>query len=130
MGVISKTGKYNGNSKLVPHLMEHKDYVVHYPNLQFIESLGVKITEVKEIVEFDQKDWMAPYIEFNTERRKEARNDFEKEFFKLMNNSVFGKTMEQVKNRMKLHITTDEQSAKKWSASSTCRGERSSTGCT
>ena len=52
---------------------------------------------MKNIAEFDQKDWMAPYIEFNTERREEAGNDFEKEFFKLMNNSVFGKTMEQVK---------------------------------
>ena len=105
LGVISKTGKYNGNNKLVPHLMEHKDYVIQHRNWQFIESLGVKITEVKEIVEFDQKDWMAPYIEFNTEQRKHATNDFEKNLFKLMNNSVFGKTMEQVKNRMKLHIT-------------------------
>ena len=104
--------------------MEHKDYVIHYRNLQFIESLGAKITEVKEIVEFDQKDWMASYIQFNTERRKEARNDFEKEFFKLMNNSVFGKTMEQVKNMMKLHITTDEQNAKKWFSKINLKGRR------
>ena len=79
----------------------------------------MKITEVKEIVEFDQKDWMAPYIEFNTERRKQARNDFEKELFRLMNNSVFGKTMEQVKNRMKLHITTMNRMLRSGSAKST-----------
>ena len=111
--------------------MEHKDYVIHYRNLQFIESLGVKITEVKEIVEFDQKDWMAPYIEFNTEQRKHAKNDFEKDFFKLMNHSVFGKTMEQVKNRMKLHITTDEQNAKKWFSKINLKGSKKfATGCT
>ena len=76
LGVISKTGKYNGNTKLVPHLMEHKDYVIHYRNLQFIESLGVKITEVKEIVEFDQKDWDVSIYRVQhraTEARQERR---------------------------------------------------------
>ena len=59
--------------------------------------LGVKITEVEDIVEFDQKDWMAPYIQFNTEPRKHAKNDVERDFFKLMDISVFGKTLGQVK---------------------------------
>jgi hypothetical protein len=58
--------------------------------------------------------WLAPFINFNTKKRQEAKNDFEKDFFKLMNNSVYGKTMENVKNRMQLHMTTNNDNAVKW----------------
>ncbi len=57
---------------------------------------------------------MKPYIEFNNELRGQATNEFERDFFKLMNNSVFGKTMENVRNRMNLHLTTDHENAVKW----------------
>jgi hypothetical protein len=68
--------------KLVPHLMKHEKYCIHYRNLKYLISLGVKIEVVHNIVSFKQKQWLKPYIEFNTDMRKKARNEFEKDFFK------------------------------------------------
>jgi hypothetical protein len=102
------------SDKLVPHLMDHKNYCIHYRNLKYLVGLGIKIGPVHNIVSFKQKPWLKPYIEFNTEMRKQAKNEFEKDFFKLMNNSVFGKTMENVKNRVNIHATTSDKNAVKW----------------
>ena len=82
---------------------KHK-YVVHYRNLQLYISLGMKITKLHRTLEFNQEPWMAPYIMMNTELRKQASSDFEKDFFKLMNNSVFGKTMENLRKRINVHL--------------------------
>jgi hypothetical protein len=111
---IIKNGKFKGTPKLIPHLFEHKNYVLHYKNLKFIKDLGVEIEMVGQPLKFEQKAWMEPYITFNTNMRKEAKNDFEKDFFKLMNNAVFGKTMENVKNRIDIHPTTNNKNAIKW----------------
>ena len=70
--------------------MEHKNYVIHYRNLKFIKDLGVEIGQVHNILSFDQSAWLKKYIDFNTEKRKQANNDFEKYFLKVMNNAVFG----------------------------------------
>jgi hypothetical protein len=94
--------------------MEHKNYCIHYRNLKYIKSLGVKIGNVHNVISFKQKAWLEPYIDFNTQMRKKAKNDFEKDFFKLMNNAVFGKTMENVKNRINIHATTSNKNAIKW----------------
>ena len=75
--------------KLVPNLMPKQKYVLHYRNLQLYISLRMKITKLHRTLEFNQEPWMAPYIKMNTELRKAAKSDFEKDFFKLMNNSVF-----------------------------------------
>ena len=82
---------------------KHK-YVLHYRNLQLYTSLGLKVKQVHQVLEFNQKPWMVPYIKMNTELRKAAKSDFEKDFFKLMNNSVFGKTMENLRKRINVQL--------------------------
>ena len=85
--------------KLVPNLRNKDRYVLHYRNLQLYTFLGMLLTKVHRALRFDQSPWMKPYIRMNTELRKNTASDFEKDLYKLMNNSVFGKTMENLQKR-------------------------------
>ena len=83
--------------KIIPNLDDKTNYVVHYRNLQLYLSLRMKVTKIHEVLKFKQSVWMKNYIDFNTEKRMNATNYFEKDFFKLMIISVYGKTKENLR---------------------------------
>ena len=97
-------------TNLVPNLMDKNKYVVHYKNLMLYLSLGMKLKRIHRVLEFNEKPWMEPYIHLNTEMRKKAKSAFEKDFYKLMNNSVFGKTMENLRKRVDIKLVKTDGS--------------------
>ena len=102
--------KINGVEKLVPNLHDKKNYVIHIEALNQALKNGLVLEKVHRAIEFNQSTWLKPYIDFNTQLRTQAKNDFEKDFFKLKNNSVFGKTMENIRKHRDIRLVTNTES--------------------
>ena len=95
--------------KLICCLEDKENYVTHIVALKQALNHGLKLSKVHRVIEFTQEDWLKPYIMMNTELRMQAENDFKKEFYKLMNNSVCGKTMENVRKHRDIKLVTTEK---------------------
>ena len=101
--------KINKCNKLVCNFYDKNNYVVHIRSLKQALDHGIILKKTHRVIQFNQEVWLKEYIDINTELRKQAKNDFEKDFFKLMNNSVFGKTMEHVRKHRDIKLITRDK---------------------
>ena len=102
--------------KLIPNLGNKINYVVHYKNLQLYLSFGMKLTKIHRLLKFNQSDWIKRYIDFNTKKRMNAANDLEKDFFRLMINSVYGKIMKNLRKRINVRLVNNEKDFLKYTS--------------
>ena len=103
----------NGVEKLIPNLRDKTKYVIHYKNLIQCLRAGMKLKKIHSGIKFVESEWMKPYIDKNTNLRAMTKNNFEKDFYKLMNNSVFGKTMENLRNRVDVRLVNTKEKLRK-----------------
>ena len=93
---------YTQSKKLICDWSDKKNYLIHYRMLKFYVRSGIIVDKVNEIISFKQCKWLEKYINFNTQKKSQAVNDFEKDFYKLLNNAFYGKTLENVRNCLKI----------------------------
>ena len=99
--------------KIICSIEDQEKYVIHIKALKQAFNHGLKLKEVHRVIQFNQKAWLKPYIDMNSKYRTKAENDFKKNFFKLMNNSVFGKTMRNVRNHRDIKLVTSDKKRKR-----------------
>jgi len=104
----TKDYKESNIKKLCCSLDDRKEYKINYRMLKLVLNLGFELIKVNKVLQYEQKPFMKKYIMLNTELRTKAKTDFEKDFFKLMNNSCYGKTMENVRNRIEFKLVSNE----------------------
>ena len=114
----------NRVEKLIPNLNDKTKYIIHYKNLIQCLRAGMKLKKIHRGIKFVESEWMKPYIDKNTNLRAKAKNNFEKDFFKLMNNSVFGKTMENIRNRVDVKLVNTKEKLRKLVAKPNFKGRK------
>ena len=110
---LNPNSSYKPSRKLLLTQYDRKHYIVHFAVLKFYLALGLTLDKVHRVIKYKQKAWLKEYIDFNSQQRALAQNGFEKDFYKLKNNALFGKTMEDVRKRIKYHLVTDENKFEK-----------------
>ena len=105
--------KVNKCEKLICSIEDKEKYVIHITVLKQALNHGLKLEKVQRVIKFNKRAWLKLYIDMNTKNRTKSKNEFEKDFFKLMNNSVFGETMENLRKHRDIKlVTTDEKRSK------------------
>ena len=119
-----KVDSHTKCKKLICDWMDKKKYLVHYRMLKFYVRHGMIVEKVYEVISFKHSKWLEKYINFNTQKRNKTKNDFEKDFYKLLNNAFYGKTMENVRNRSKIEFIKKDEEEKmvKWQSKLTFNG--------
>ena len=105
--------KINKVEKLIYNIEDKEKHVVHIKVLKQALNHGLVLKKLPRVIQFNQKDWLRRYIDINTKLRKEAKNDFEKDFFTLMYNSLFGKSMENVRKHRDIKLVTSDEKSNK-----------------
>ena len=101
--------KVGGVKKLIHNLGDKVNYVVHYKNLKYYLSLGMKLIKIHRILSFKQSNWLKSYVEFNTVKRNQSPDEFSKNMCKLLNNCIYGKSIENMRQRMNVKLINDKK---------------------
>ena len=95
--------------KLVANLHDKTEYVIHIQSFKQALNHGLVLKKVHKVIKFNQNAWLKPHIDMNADLRKKAKNDFENDFFKLINIEIFGKTMENMRKHRDINLVTPER---------------------
>ena len=106
---MCKRMEIDGVEKLVPNLRDEKNCIIHIQALNQVLQHGLRLDRIHRVIEFNQSPLLKTYTDFNTQLRTVATNDLEKDFFKLMSNSVFGKTMENIRKHRNIQLVMTEE---------------------
>ena len=112
MTFLPEIKKVNKLKKLICGIEGKKKYVIHIRTLKQSLNKDLRLKKVRRIIQFKQKSWLKEYIDMNTELRKNAKNEFEKNLFKLLNNSVFGRTMKNLRNHRDIKLVKEQKKKK------------------
>ena len=101
--------KVGGVKKLIPNLGDKVEYVTHYENLKYYLSLGMKLVKINRILSFKQRNWLKSYVDFNTKKRQESPDEFNKGLYKLLTNCIYGKRVENQHKKINVKLINDKK---------------------